>query len=356
MMSIANKLTVPATRGRMGDTDYYLANFPLGMVVKLFEYDPERMAGLPPEYRSQRALKKARIPEIADYVVGNDDYVFSSITVSVDSDGINFRESEMDKNVGLLELPMEASWIVNDGQHRVAGIAAALLRDPARGADNLSVVILPEVGLERSQQVFSDLNRTVLKTSRSLDILFDHREPLNQITNSVADRVPLFKGHTDKEKVSLSIRAADFTTLSALAAANTQLLADMDKAVTGRALREYEDTAIEFWEYATELVEPWADIALERVRPADARQDHLSSYALVLWAVANVGHAAISGGDDWKKKLQPLKAVDWKKNNKEWQGICMQDTEIITRTTTRKALAEHLKWKCGLGPKPARVV
>ncbi len=360
----ANTLTVPATRGQMGNTHYYTANFPMGMVVKLFTYDPEAMAELPPEFRHQRALKKNRVPEIAEYIVGNrDDYLFSSITVSIDTNGLVFKPSDIDENVGLLELPLESGWLVNDGQHRVAGIAEAVRRDPTLRSDNLSVVILPKLDLERSQQVFSDLNRTVQKTSKSLDILFDHRLPINGITMGVMKRVPLFRGRTDKEHVSLSLRSGDFTTLSALQAANRQLLPAVDQfAKLEDSSADYdwaplEDLAVEFWEHVTGLVEPWDQIADGSVKPAMARVEYLSSYALALWAIGSVGHAAgVKIGGDWKARLAPLKAVDWRKTNPEWQGICMSNGEVITRTPTRKATADQLKWKLGAGPQPKAVV
>lgn len=356
-MPAANTLTVPATRGHMGDTEYFTANFPMGMVVKLFLFNPDDMGSLPPEYRHQRALKKARIPEIADYIVDNDDYIFSSITVSVNRSSLAFHPSEMDPNVGLLELPMEEEWIVNDGQHRVAGIAEALKRDPDRRSDNLSVVILPDTNLNRCQQVFSDLNRTVQKTSKSLDILFDQREPLNIITNSCVERVRLFKGKTDKEHVSLAARSADFATLSGIQAANRQLLADLTSAkVDDAEMTRLEDLAVDFWEYATNVVEPWSDIAGSRMRPADARSEYLSSYALALWAVGSVGHSAIAAGHDWKQRLDDLKDVDWRKSNDDWQGIALQGLEVVTRTTTRRATADYLRWKLGLGPRPKPVV
>ena len=45
---------------------------------------------LPPELRAQRTLNKNRIPEISDYVLDNpDNYVFSALTVSIDSE-VNF--------------------------------------------------------------------------------------------------------------------------------------------------------------------------------------------------------------------------------------------------------------------------
>ena len=110
MASVASHtLNVPATRGRMGHTEYFTANFPMGMVVKLFTFDPEDMGELPIEERTQRALKKARVPEIADYILDNDDYIFSSITVSIDAEELAFQSSELDDNVGILRLPMEAN-------------------------------------------------------------------------------------------------------------------------------------------------------------------------------------------------------------------------------------------------------
>jgi len=358
--SAAHVLTVPATRGRMGKNEYYTANFPMGMVVKLFAYDPDKMSGLSPEERHQRALKKARIPEIADYVLSNDDYMFSSITVSVDAEDLAFEPSAVDGNVGLLKLPMEAEWIVNDGQHRVAGIAEAMTQDPRLKGDSISVVILRDGGLERSQQIFSDLNRTVQKTSKSLDILFDHRSPINRITNICVDRVALFKSRTDKERVSLSARSSDFTTLSALQSANSQLLGEPDAKTSEADYHRFEELAIAFWEHVTTLVKPWSNIADGTIKPPKAREDYLSSYALILWAVAAAGRAAVDHAiinkTSWESVLQPLATIDWRKKNRAWQHIGMVEDEVITRVSTRRATAAFLTWKLGLGPKPSGAV
>ena len=51
---------------------------------------------IPPELRFQRTLRKNRIPDIKNYIKNNaNDYVFSSITVSVDGD-IKFIPSNID--------------------------------------------------------------------------------------------------------------------------------------------------------------------------------------------------------------------------------------------------------------------
>src|SRR5437016_4234353 len=101
-MTQSPTLTVPATRGKMGNSIFYTANFPMGMVVKLFSFDPEEMTSLPVEQRTQRALKKNRLPEIKAYILDHEDYLFSSITVSVDADGLLFKESDLNPDLGLL--------------------------------------------------------------------------------------------------------------------------------------------------------------------------------------------------------------------------------------------------------------
>lgn len=67
--------------------------------------------------------------------------------------------------------------IINEGQHRAAGIAAALKENPALGEHTISVLLFPYEDKDRVQQMFSDLNRFVQKTSKSLDILYDKRDP-----------------------------------------------------------------------------------------------------------------------------------------------------------------------------------
>ena len=63
-----------------------------------------------------------------------------------------------------------AEFVINDGQHRCAAIAAALKDNPALGKEKISVLLFERENPERLQQMFSDLNRFVQKTSKeSLD-------------------------------------------------------------------------------------------------------------------------------------------------------------------------------------------
>ena len=347
---------VPATRGRMGKTEYYTATLPFGAVTKLFTFSPDQMAELTPENRSQRELKKKRIPEISAYILDHDDYIFSAITVSVDSYEIEFTEVAEGADLGELVLPLEAKYVVNDGQHRVAGIQEALRSDPRLATDTISVVVLPDGGLERSQQIFSDLNRTVHKTSKSLDILYDHRLPINRITMACTEEVELFRRRIDKERVSLSVSSPKFSTLSGLQQANIQLLGDLPEKTD----RELEDQltriTIDYWNRLTDLVQPWADIRDRDIKPQEARREYVSSYALALWALGAAGKEPLKAWlaenidpvDRWTDLLLGLANIDWLKTNPEWQGICMAEHEVVTRMPTRRATADYIRWKIGL--------
>lgn len=336
----------------MGETTYYTATLPFGAVIKLFTFNPDEMQELPPEQRHQRILNDKRVPEIAEYIVDHADYIFSSITVSVDSDEVKFEPVAEGADIGILELPLEAKYVINDGQHRVAGIAEAMKQAPTLKDDTISVVLLPDGGLERSQQIFSDLNRTAHKTSKSTDILFDHRLPLNRITMACLEEVPLFKGRIDKERLSLSVTSRRFATLSGLQAANQQLLGDLEEDIDPAKEHAARAFAIAYWTELTGLVDPWKEIAAGDLGAHEARQAYVSSYALSLFALGNAGMVArakdIDGGPDWKTTIKKLAEIDWSKNNPEWQGICMTGAEVVTRQPTRVATAEFIKWKLGL--------
>ncbi len=64
-------LTFPAMCGHMGNREYYVAMVKLANVPKLFKFHD--WGELPPEQRAQRVLQKSRIPEIARYILENED-------------------------------------------------------------------------------------------------------------------------------------------------------------------------------------------------------------------------------------------------------------------------------------------
>ena len=82
----------PAVKGIQAKREYFTSMVPLEVIPKIFQFVDEE---LPPEIRAQRILNRARIPEIRDYILKNqDNYVFS-LTYKADPD--NYKKSEADK-------------------------------------------------------------------------------------------------------------------------------------------------------------------------------------------------------------------------------------------------------------------
>jgi DNA sulfur modification protein DndB len=337
---------VPAVRGAMGNTTYYLATVPMGAAVKLFAHDRSEDS-LPSEERHQRKLNPRRIPEISEYITQHPDYIFGSVVVSIGEYEGDLYDEETDE----LMLPLDAVYRVNDGQHRIAGIEEALKHEPDLRHDTLAVMVLPDEELERSQQVFSDLNRTVQKTSRTLDILYDRRTPLNRITAAVVEQVPLFQGRTDHEHANVSSRSQSFTTLAAVQAANADLLGNIPSG-DDTLEKQAEELAVHFWTFITPYVKPWEDISKGDLSPQDAREKFLSSYTIALRAIASVGKQFLSGEN--QKALMAFQSINWKKDNPEWAKLgVIQDGQVLSRGPARKALEDALAQKLLFAPASA---
>src|SRR5437773_11327685 len=118
---------VPAMKGKMGTRTYYACLMPLSAIPNLFKFTD--WAEFTPEDREQRVLVQKRVPDLANYILENeDDYLFASITASYKAEPIYIPlESDGDNtSIGTLKLKLGDELIINDGQHRCAGIAQAL--------------------------------------------------------------------------------------------------------------------------------------------------------------------------------------------------------------------------------------
>src|SRR5213594_2427870 len=133
------KVSFPVMRGNMGGRQYYSLLISLSEIPHLFKFNDWEECT--PELRAQRVLNKSRVPDIAKYILDNEDgFIFSSITASYRSD-VNFVESAPGSDIGVLEMELEnVEFIINDGQHRCAAIAAALHENPQLGRDKISVL------------------------------------------------------------------------------------------------------------------------------------------------------------------------------------------------------------------------
>ncbi len=315
------KYVFPAIRGIQARREYYVSMCPLRLIPKLFLFDEDEIV---PELRAQRHLNRARIPEMSSYLIENpDDYVFSAITASVDGD-VNFEpiadEAEANR-IGVLHVPMSARFIINDGQHRRAAIEAALQENPELGDETIAVVFFLDMGLERCQQMFADLNRYAIRTSTSIGILYDHRDEDAILVRDVIAKTTVFRNMVEMEKTTLSARSRRLFTLSAIYHATVELLRD----IRIEDPKEKANLAVDFWEEVAKNITEWGKVQAGEIKSSDIRMDFLHTYGVVLQALARAGNALIrSSPGSWRVKIRKINGIDWRRSNVGlWEGRAM---------------------------------
>lgn len=339
----------PSIRGVQAGREYYVSMCPLKLIPKLFHFDDETIL---PEMRAQRLLNKARVPEIARYIVDNrNDYTFSAITASVDGN-VKFESVAPTSNdpshlrLGTLQIPMDSTFIVNDGQHRRAAIEMALEKDPSLGNETIAVVFFIDRGLARCQQMFADLNRHAVRPSASLGVLYDHRDTIGSITKYVALNHKLFSRWLEFERSSLSARSRKLFTLSALHYATQDLLAGEELKNSANAQKK----ALEFWTEVSNRIPEWNMVANSEMTAGDLRANFVHGHAIVLQALGRLGNSLYKEfPKTWAEKLEGLEKIDWnRKNIQDWEGRAMTAGRMC-KTASHIALTCNLiKMKLGL--------
>src|SRR5437660_10257175 len=114
------RVSFPAMQGTIGQRTYYSCLMKLNAIPKMFTF--RDWAEFTPEQREQRILNKRRVPDIAHYILDNEEgYLFSSITASYKCD-VEFTPIAQGSSIGELKMEFEdANFVINDGQHRCAG-------------------------------------------------------------------------------------------------------------------------------------------------------------------------------------------------------------------------------------------
>ena len=335
-----------AIRGIQAKREFYVAMCPLKIIPKLFIFNDYE---IPPELRAQRIMKDSRIPAIKNYILNNpEDYTFSSLTASVD--GImKFTPAASlgeDGKLGRLYINMDSRLLINDGQHRRKAIEEALKENPDLGHEMISVVFFHDTGLKRSQQMFSDLNKNAVKPTKSLNILYDHRDDFSKFIVGLVRSVDVFENRVELEKTTISNRSKNAFTLNGILDASLRLLG-LNKS---KKPSEDEKKLIkEFWETVSDNIPEWQLLIQGKINSSELRKNFVHTNTNCLNAIGIAGKIIIEKHPhNWKEILKNLKKVDWSRTSSDWEKRLILNGQMQKHAAGIDLAANIILQRCGI--------
>lgn len=310
----------PAVRGVQAKKEYYIAMVPLGIIGHLF---PDEEQYVLPEFRAQRRLNTARIPVMSRYILENrDTYVFSALAATIG--GEYFFEGDNSLNgLGMLRISMDAAILINDGQHRKAAILEALKEDPSLKEETIPIVFFEDKGLERSQQIFTDLNKNAVKTSNSISELYDTRDEHAVLTRETIARIDFLNTYTDKEKDNLGKFDACLFTLNMFYTSN--------KTILGKSVKEGDgEFLFRFWTAVTQNMGPWQELVKKELSKRALREDYIATQSVILQAFGRVGrYYYLHQKENFDSGLSGLSKINWKRSAGIWDKRVLKNGRVL---------------------------
>lgn len=329
----------PAVRGVQAKKEYYITMIPLKMLSKLFR---ETEICVAPEHRAQRKLNEGRIPTISRYILENrDSYVFSALAASIDGQ-YEFVQIKDGQETGVLRISGDARFLINDGQHRKAAILNAINEDSSLKEETISIVLYADQGLQRSQQIFTDLNKNAVKTSNSISELYDSRDNLAVVTRNVVWNVEFLNAYTNKEKDILGKYSSSLFTLNTFYTANKGIIGKNDA-------KKSEVFLLGFWTTISKYMRQWQALQNGEITKVELRESYIATQNIVIQALGRVGNYLYFHQDDMDSVLENIEDIDWCRNAKQWYMRAVgKRGKIITSKKAAMLIANVIKQQIGI--------
>lgn len=330
--------SLPGIAGKMGADVYYTVQVPFSQLAQLFKVEDD---SLPLEFRAQRPVNKKRVEDLTQYILDRHlDYTLPALTASI-SEQMKFVPAEGFSNVGAVQIPMGATSLVNDGQHRLVSCIKALAAMPSLKYQSLSIVLFYDQGLQRSQQIFADVNNNTKIPSKALSVLFDRHNMLNLLIVEALEFTGL-KNSVDFENTSVKAKSSKIWSVVAIKKAVEMVTGLNQKKADALSDDEFEHFKKVIISFLNALVaHGGGDLAgivssNSMLALLDARQNKINTHVAYLHSVAITAKQLLVSGfkPDTFDALAGLKELGVNKTDAVWRerlvGKCGKMNPSIT--------------------------
>ena len=362
---MVNKTYIPAFKAKVGDWDYYICNMTYAEVARAVNFAFELGANKDLSSLIQRGLHK-RAGEITRYLQESEHRFLGSlilatwggepeyITLSMDDPGGML--TGLDRGFGVLTLDGTHSFFALDGQHRLRAIKDAIKQNPSLGREDICVLLVPHhdtpEGRERTQRLFTNINRNAKSTTTAENIALDVDDAFAILTRrlleahsflSAPKRVRVFvRPPADDGTFTLAgpsvpkTNARALTTITVLYQLTEDLCYDAPTDIKNRTTRPTDDllglTYRKLEQRIDDLLESCGDVRT-RVEAAGSARDirapkgneeagHAFMRPVVQKSVTRVlKHIMSQGNLSWEDCLKGLNSLNWTIGKAPWTAV-----------------------------------
>lgn len=183
---MANKTFIPAFEARVGDWNYYIAVMKYAQVAREIQFAHDLGGNTELKTLIQRGIG-ARTADITKYLLSSEHRFLGAIIVAAWGGEPKFLTLQMEDNnellkgidqgFGVLTLDGSQQFFALDGQHRLKAIKDAIKVNPAIGSEDICVLLVAHYdtaeGRERTQRLFTNINRNAKATTNAENIALD---------------------------------------------------------------------------------------------------------------------------------------------------------------------------------------
>jgi DNA sulfur modification protein DndB len=378
---------IPAIRGRIGSTEYYIATMKASEVVNSLRI-PKEMPDWGHESiedRYQREINYKRVKDqIAPYIATDPDRFFNALIVDIlDCDGVTFDElstltklpalySSLGENFGVLKLQGNERLVPLDGQHRLAAIKFALYgRDekdqpietfksnPEIGSDDITLVLVKH-DRAKARKIFSKVNRYAKAVSKADNLIISEDDYIAIISRGVANNI--FKSLVNSKSNTISATSNDITTLSTIYEASLDFISESVVYPSKANTEQLPDSNIQnLWK--TEIEKMWVTLVREIQIFSDAladieesgkqnrielRDTYILMKPIIQAALIGAIKKLMQNGIQLKDAVERASKLDWKFSCKDWDRVAVSPSgTIIAGAQSKKFLSRIIAYRLG---------
>lgn len=371
----SRRLVVPALQARMGDWIYYVAFLRMRDVAERISMAEEIHQTKSLNDWIQRRLRN-RAPEIKDYLLSHQQRFFNALVVGVYGGAPQWYELDIRGNElldvedlpdyiegvhGLLVLEGDTKLFAIDGQHRVAGIRAAIEASEEIGEEDISTIFVAHSndtqGLIRTRRLFSTLNRNAKAVSQGDIVALDEDDVVAIVTRQVYGELPLLrdkvllaqsKNMPVSDVQNLTTIVTLYEVLDILLPSTRRGWKDFKKVrPKDEIIEQYYDRAVDILQALTTHFEPLQE--LQNSAPSDQVASkyrsraggHLLFRPVGFLMVARVVRRLQDSNMALREAVGRVSAAPMFLTQDPWLGL-LWDGELMLTAPENKKVAEHL--------------